>query len=162
MVTSSPMPVRSWKPGGTTTTTSDPARASGTEPQPNGDGVNRQTVLGACPQHGCCDHAQRWTSQRPRALLVAGRNFRLRPHLQLSVSDLHCCDHHPLANPMSLEPTSMLACYLEARVRVFALARILLPTFSVGTGSPKRTSSFHIGRCIASRKWRFVIDLQLN
>jgi type I restriction-modification system DNA methylase subunit len=35
--------------------------------------------LGACPQYGCCHHAQRWASKRPKALLVAGRNFGLRP-----------------------------------------------------------------------------------
>jgi hypothetical protein len=43
--------------------------------------IERQTVLGACPQYGCCHHVQRWASKRPKALLIDGRNLGLRPGL---------------------------------------------------------------------------------
>ncbi|BDW83726.1 transposase [Erythrobacter sp. Dej080120_24] len=47
--TSLPTLARNWKPGGTTTTTSGPTRASGTEPRPRSGLDQRPTVSGACP-----------------------------------------------------------------------------------------------------------------
>ena len=59
------------------------------DPGRDGSGINRQTVLGACHQNGCCHHAQQRASKWPKALLTNGRNFGLRPnYLKDNQSDL--------------------------------------------------------------------------
>ena len=70
------MPIRSWKLCGKTIQPL-PALLEPREPNPGrGEGgTNWQTVLGTCPQDGCCHHGQRWASKRAKALLVINRAF---------------------------------------------------------------------------------------